>query len=602
MAKRICPVVINCPCDDTGLQNTNSEDPDPLIFTGIGYTPAMTYRPQTLGQIDSSAIAQDCYGTAFSVASQLIADLIAEANAIACVTNGDGAGGAPLDPNPTGTTPTVPIPPGVPTPPPTKGRNILKGGGGGGGGGGEPRTSPFNPGSRPTSILPLHHWSCPQDELVPEENVYTLTTSRAGVQYDFKISKGHLPTGITIETISLNSAALKGNALGANPGLYTFTVQATFAGTQPGTTFVAGSVDDTYEVYGLTNNGSVPIIPRNVQFSYQLTAYGQSPLSWYVVLDDFPPGFTMDANGLITGKATNAECGKEYFPIVGYTDAKGRGCVSEVPLIVEGLKFLNDPPEPADLCQDYIDPVTGIDFQFLTDPPNATFTGDVPKCLTLSANGILHGKIKETDQVIFDITAKVSDECTNSKRWIIPVLDPSGDYSCATAIADLVWIKQLTPSNAFAVVNIVGGKISVTMSNFCPPGDNCPDCSPARFTARAFICNPCGGNYTPTFQGSSSCGAGVCTSPSKSSYGSCSVTVLNYGSTIINNTANASISHAPVGNTQVYNLTNLFPIANLTTCGVAAFIDIDMQISAGGPASVTLDLILLPDYPTNMCP
>lgn len=502
MANRICPVIINCPCDDKGLQNTNSEDPDPLIFTGIGYTPAMTYRPQTLGQIDSSAIAQDCYGTAFSVASQEIADLIAEANAIACVNNGEGAGGAPLDPTPTGTTPTVPIPPGVPTPPPTKGRNILKGGGGGGGGGGEPRTSPFNPGSRPTSILPLHHWSCPQDTLVPEENVYTLLTSRAGVQYDFRISKGALPDGITLGTISLNSAALGGSAQFADPGLYSFTVQATFAGTQPGTTFVAGSVDDTYEVYGLTNNGSVPIIPRNVQFSYQLTAYGQAPLSWYIVEDDFPPGITMDASGLISGKVTDAECGKSYFPIVGYTDAKGRGCASEVPIVIEGMVFTNGDIPPIAQC------ASMTPFQFTTNPSGAVFTLiDGPDCLVVSSDGWLSGKMVEPVGIVY-VHAEMPDNpaCSADASFELTVTGVV-DTNCASTIGELVWLGNVHgPGKIFSSGP---GFVKMTISSIQCDGDCCYAGNDSG-TVLCYLNNPCGAPYDIDVEVIASVSAGRC--------------------------------------------------------------------------------------------
>lgn len=92
---RLCPVSIpteRCPGSDSPILNFSSELPDQLYFVGVGYTPYDPYAsPPLVGGTYTSA---DCYGVEFSVASQEIADLLAQANATICQgQNGGGGGG-----------------------------------------------------------------------------------------------------------------------------------------------------------------------------------------------------------------------------------------------------------------------------------------------------------------------------------------------------------------------------------------------------------------------------------------------------------------------------------------------------------------------------
>ena len=82
---RLCPVSIpteRCPGSDSPILNFSSELPDQLYFIGVGYTPYDPYAPNPIG--GGMYTAADCYGVEFSVASQEIADLLAQANATIC--------------------------------------------------------------------------------------------------------------------------------------------------------------------------------------------------------------------------------------------------------------------------------------------------------------------------------------------------------------------------------------------------------------------------------------------------------------------------------------------------------------------------------------
>src|ERR1035437_110464 len=98
---RLCPVSIpteRCPGSDSPILNFSSELPDQLYFVGVGYTPYDPYASPPLA--GGTYTAANCYGVEFSVASQEIADLLAQANATICQGQngggGGGGGGAPV--------------------------------------------------------------------------------------------------------------------------------------------------------------------------------------------------------------------------------------------------------------------------------------------------------------------------------------------------------------------------------------------------------------------------------------------------------------------------------------------------------------------------
>lgn len=575
---RLCPTYINCICDDSGVLNTSSEAPDPLIFTGIGYTPNYVDRPPVLGPIESLAVAQDCYGVSFSVQSQEIADLLAEINAQFCVTSGGGAGGTPLTPGiaPSRTTPGN--------------RLSIRGGGGGGGGGGESQTPVAPIGGTAPTMKPLHAWCCPEDELVAVENSYTVPNSRAGVDYVFSIASGSLPDGITLKKVSMNTAGLDGMPDADVIGKFNFVVQAEIPATENTPRFIVGTVSDTFEVLGFTNGDVIPEIPRGAPFSFQLTAYGTAPLTFTALDDQWPNGISLGADGEISGTATNADCGKIFQPIVAFADASGRGCQAQIELDVQGLIFLNRPPNGT-LCAVYKDPSTGLDFQFLTDPPATEFSGTVPCGLTLdSVTGVVSGTLKG-ENGLFNVSAKADsvtygEECHGELLYGIEITNPD---DCANQIKDLNWAATI--ASGIVGHNMDGGSGSINLSSVGYILPACSNGTTSTIQVRSGKLKNCGAAYSGTINISWDPVPYACTQVPP--YGS--GTYHNYGSISVisgaGNFTNWSINWIPSVGISAGTHSIPYNLGASVPCPGSYFAAISVSLTGGGSLTVSVDIV-----------
>lgn len=468
--KRACPTVVPCTGEDSPILNLSSEAPDPLIFTGIGYTPAVTYRPPVLGDVPGMAVAQDCYGTAFSVDSQEIADLLAQINAIACQDQARGAGGSPVDP--------TPIPGG--TPGTTPGRPTGKGGGGGGGGGGAENQRPTEGGGGGTirQLRPNNAWSCLNAEADPWSTLYTLEGARPGVNYQFSVTSGSLPPGITLQQVGLSSAHLVGT--GTTAGFYSFTIQAA----PQGTSIISAQTADTYAVFGITNP-NLPEAAIGVGYSYQLETDGGTAPVTFSAGAGFPTWATMSSSGLISGTPDDEACGREYSFPVTITDAEGGECTENLTLNVAGLQILGDPP-PGTVCNVY------GPFQFTTVPNGAVFSGSVPAGLTLDPDGTVHGTLCEQNGR-FNIHAEMFDnpDCSGDRDFRINSTPPVG---CPNHPNDLAWtLVPVAPWGA-GIFNGSGGSVSASCTGFWDiSGGGCgaPTASQQKVVATAQMQNCC---------------------------------------------------------------------------------------------------------------
>jgi hypothetical protein len=83
MKRTDCPnIIVGCPGVDDPISNTSSESPDPLLFSGVGWSPYDPYRPPPLG--GGINVPFDCSNITWSDVSQEMADLLAKINAITC--------------------------------------------------------------------------------------------------------------------------------------------------------------------------------------------------------------------------------------------------------------------------------------------------------------------------------------------------------------------------------------------------------------------------------------------------------------------------------------------------------------------------------------
>lgn len=112
--KRPCPIVLNrCGGQDSPITNTTSEDPDPILFSGIGWTQFDPWAIPPIG--DGPQQKVDCSDIVWSDVSQVMADLLAQINAAFC------------QPPPVPPLPPMPDIPPMPTfpPLPTGGASVL---------------------------------------------------------------------------------------------------------------------------------------------------------------------------------------------------------------------------------------------------------------------------------------------------------------------------------------------------------------------------------------------------------------------------------------------------------------------------------------------
>lgn len=332
---RPCVTWLPCIGDDDGVLNLSSEDPDPLIFTGIGYTPATDYDPPPLGESTGVIKAQDCFGVAFSVQSQAIANQIARLNARLCVKSRRGSGGTPVSP-----TTGRPISP-------TDGRAGGGSGGGGGGGGGNREKPRQGPGGRsiPT-ISSLRPSFCAGEDVIPSDNTYTLKGARPGTEYVISI-QGNLPPGISLTTTGPSSAALTGETTQESIGIYPYIVTAAPVLGNGEAGGVVARTFDSISVLGITD-GPPPIGDKCEDYSGQLVADGGQPEFLFAIEEGtLPPGITMDENGTFSGRPTDV--GTFNFT-VSVTDAFGLGCNTDFTITVpETDCFSSGNPPDADV-------------------------------------------------------------------------------------------------------------------------------------------------------------------------------------------------------------------------------------------------------------
>lgn len=318
---RTCPVVIECPCIDSPILNISAEAPDPLIFVGWGYTPYDPYRPPPIGQ-NKEYTAYDCDGIAFSVASQEIADLLAQMNASFCQQSNQFDGNASAlgmfytnneqtaykfcGSTAPGTSITTwyTVPAGTYVSPMLNAEAGLEWQAAA-----DAQALAFAQQqiakSTNSACMDCAHFSalrnggCVDEPIDSAQNTYTITGPQSSANFAFTISAGALPPGVTLVKISNNQAKLTGTPF--TIGVYNFTVRATVING-----LVSVSVDDRFYVMGITN----PYLSDatvGTPYSDQLVASGGIPPYVFTAVDPLPDGLTLAPDGTISGTPTTPD-------------------------------------------------------------------------------------------------------------------------------------------------------------------------------------------------------------------------------------------------------------------------------------------------------
>jgi len=419
--KRLCPITITpCPGTEEAVLNLSSEAPDPMIFTGIGFTNYNPYQPPALGT-NGQFIQQGCYGLATSALSQIDADALAAYDAAVCQRAQSGlpgivAGGTSV---PGGAGSTAAGAGGGPS-------HVGSRGGGGGGGSGryEPTAPPSGGGQAQYSIAPLYPFMCAG---VAPTNVPTYKVVGANAALYQWTFTGNPPPSLSLVPSGNNSAQLSG--IPSSPGNFTYTVTATMS---VGGVPVTVSTQDTVQILGITNALN-ETHTYDDQISYQYNAAGgQSPYAYALAQGEvLPNGLSLSASGLLSGQL-KSECGDFKFK-VQVTDAKGRSCQSQsdIKVTVGDITILDGKQ-----CQTYVGDNLN---DYLGNLPIATSwaSSNIPDCLILSASGQITGIPIKSGNQTFQATATFPDHTQCVFNVHINVVADGNPV--ATNIDDLVW-------------------------------------------------------------------------------------------------------------------------------------------------------------------
>lgn len=474
--RRPCPKVISCegiglqPEPDWPVTNYSAEAPDPLIWAGIvyprvGIEPVGCFYSRTCPQYE----AQDCWGIIYTAESQEQADALALAASINCPPPPPDGPQAQIYQNnektaqvecANGTQFRYTVESGTMVSPPLDPIigaawqimadewaqayalqkaselmtcidpiRIIRTGGGGG----SPRID-ANPG-----------WACLYEECDPEANVYNLTGPGASGEFDFSISAGQLPPGISLVKIGPASAELVGTFSGV--GIFDFTIEAI----RHGSPTISVSVTDSYNVFGIDNAGTLPDAKTDVAYSYQFTGEGDDGPYTYGFDDTkpSPPGWlNLSSTGRLTGTPTTV-AGASPFGVV-IVDASGHECPYDCSIRVTGPKITC--PPAGQVCVAYNNFVTAV-------PAGCVFSGTPPAKMSMDASGHITG----TPMTVapFAITATAPDGTTNTRVCSF-ITNPNPNK--ATSAQDLIWTTNEFPGVLCGATDVAGKKCNCVSS------------------------------------------------------------------------------------------------------------------------------------------
>lgn len=519
--KEKCGITIDgCPGADDPVLNLSAEDPDPLLFTGIGFTNYHPFSPPQLLR-NGQYVAQSCLGLAFSDQSQQAADSLARQQAALC----QSAHGPILDP---------PLGPGVPGGPgsynsggapgpnggPSGGPGHSGSGGGGGGGGSGPIGTPIQRGgSIPVGPCTIASKTC-------NVQVYDQVCQHTypGLHTPYAYSGGGLPPGIVLSDAApafTNAFSLFGTPTVG--GDYTMVINIT---DPKGKTVqnqyplhVLGLTKQAIEDPNIPSGYIVPLDDATCQtpYHYQLAAAGgQAPITFSA--EGAPGWLTISSGGMISGTPADADVGNNVQFDVVMTDAAGRSCKQTVNILVKcGVE---QPPDGM-LCTQY------APYQLRMCPNTTvagTFSGTAPGGMAIDANGILSGKPTVQGLNSFSVSATLANGQTCIATGQINIApDGSGRVS---AIKDAVWTTtnlggDFTSTMAGATGTLRG---RASMGPGWPAIPACAVLSTAGGYSQVPIKNCSGADYTMTVQVNWTLDAPACTldnnNPPTTVYGS----------------------------------------------------------------------------------
>jgi uncharacterized protein (TIGR03437 family) len=248
----------------------------------------------------------------------------------------------------------------------------------------------------------------------------TLMASAAVSAFDFSVSRGSLPPGLTLSLAGLLSGTP------TSVGLFNFTVQATLANGCAGTRAYTLVINSCLSVDQVT----LPKGKAGMAYNQTLTVSGATgPFSFSVSSGSLPPGLDLSSAGLINGTPTSTG----FFAFtVQVTAANGCAGVRAYTLVINCPSIIINPATlPAGTL--------GMPYNQTLMAPGATapinFSADnaaLPPGLTLSSTGLLSGTPTSVGVFTFGVAVNAAFGCSGSRNYTLVIKDPS----CPAIIID----------------------------------------------------------------------------------------------------------------------------------------------------------------------
>lgn len=289
-------------------------------------------------------------------------------------------------------------------------------------------------------------------------NPVTLPPATAGVAYhatifaeqtraavSFRVESGALPAGFQFGATTGNMAGLSGVAEQA--GTYTFRIAVVESGTgrTASREYTLTVVAPALQIQPAT----LPEVEGEKAFSIQLTAQGGTPPYVFEAVGALPVGVEFSSNGLIGGTPR----GYGAFPLfVKVRDSKGTLASRNYQLKVQGGGLILSSES---LPNARIRVAYAHQFRASGSTLPLTFSllsGQLPKGLSLAANGVLGGTPEQAGAFYFTVSVRDPEGRTGS--WSYSVL-----VEGATLVMGPAALPPLTPNQPYSAdLTVQGGK------------------------------------------------------------------------------------------------------------------------------------------------
>lgn len=252
----------------------------------------------------------------------------------------------------------------------------------------------------------------------------TLTASGGQAPYNFIVTSGNLPTGLSLSTAGLLSGTP------TVPNSFSFTVRATDANICGSSRTYTLTIDAVPCPTITISPSTLPNATVGTNYTQVLTASGgQAPYTFSLLSGALPTGIALSSSGTISGTPTAS--GTSNFTI-RVIDNNGCVVTPSYSLQVEGPTCPTITVNPASLPGGTIGTAYNqvISATGGTAPYSFTvLSGSLPPGVTLATNGTLSGTPSSAGSFTFTVRATDTPGCTGQRTYTVAI---TGSGGCGT--------------------------------------------------------------------------------------------------------------------------------------------------------------------------